>query len=160
MKLITIIIGEKTFGFPIGLIREILENYTLTYVSRTDPDILGLLNVRGQIVNVLNPKISLNIDEGSSDHHQIIVLKKNSELKENEFSDFSQKGTSEDRYAFEVNSIGDVFEVNNDQFFPIPGNTPVEESKNLTCVTRINDILIPVINIHALINEKTNTEGD
>lgn len=160
MKLISVIIGGKKFGFPIGLIREILANFELTHVDRVDEDIMGLLNVRGQIVSVLNPRVPLNlVSEHDVLNPKIIVVKKDNELNEEEKTSFGQNGTSEDIYAFHVDGVDEVSEVSMSDLCPIPGNTPKEEAQYLTEIARVNEDLLPVLNIHKLIHLDTLEEA-
>jgi purine-binding chemotaxis protein CheW len=158
MKLISVVIGGKKFGFPIGLIREILANFELTHVDRVDEDILGLMNVRGQIVSVLNPRVSLNL-KNEAVNPKIIVVKKENELTQDEKSKFGQNGTSDDFYAFHVDDVDEVSEVLESDLCPIPGNTPKEEAQYLTMIARVNDDLLPVLNVHKLIHLDTLEEA-
>jgi chemotaxis signal transduction protein len=164
MKLLTVIIEEKQFSIPIGLIRETLENAEYTPVEGADKDISGLMNLRGQIITVISPgehfkdqnkepSESLTPNDSGAKRGWMVVLKKNSELNELQTKEGLQKGTSKHYYALKIDGIEDVYELGEDELVSLPGNTPENEAKYLAGIARFEGGVVPVLNVHQLINE-------
>ncbi|MBF0197416.1 MAG: chemotaxis protein CheW [Planctomycetes bacterium] len=159
MKILRLLIGEKPYALPISFIREILEETDYTPVEKAPKDVLGLMNVRGQIVTVLSPAASLHCsDSKETSHKRIIILKRNSDLPEQQHFQDGQEGTAEDLYAFQVDKIGEVVEINEDQLKPIPGNTPEFDATFLTAIARIGDEVIPVLHLKNIILQEKQEE--
>jgi purine-binding chemotaxis protein CheW len=77
---LTFELAEETYGIEVTTIREILEVQMITRVPRTAPYLLGVMNVRGRVVPVLDlrqkfglEKVDLTADSA------IIVLEVNEE---------------------------------------------------------------------------------
>lgn len=155
MKFLTIKIGERNYGLPITLIREILEDVNFTPVQRAPEDIIGLMNVRGQIITVFSPGVRLGgaAPSGKDPEHRTIVLKKNDDLDENAFSSCGQNGTSEELYAMIIDGVGSVFDSNENNLEPIPSNTPPEESSFLMGIARVEEAVLPILKVYKLIED-------
>ncbi len=54
LRFCTFFVGGLWFGIPVESVREILREQTLTRVPLAPPEIAGLMNVRGQIVTVVD----------------------------------------------------------------------------------------------------------
>ena len=58
-------VGEETYGLPLRFLREIQKNSTITRVPGVPRFILGVINLRGEVVSVLDPAVLLDV--GGSD---------------------------------------------------------------------------------------------
>lgn len=152
MKVLPLYFGKHPYGLPIGLIREIIGDYNYTPVERAAEDLVGLLNLRGQIVTVLSPGVLLGHGvSGNSPKKRIVILKKNDDLGELEKTEGGQDGISGDLYAFEVDAIGEVHTVKDAVMDAIPGNTPEKERRFLTGIVRVDGGVLPVLHVARLI---------
>jgi purine-binding chemotaxis protein CheW len=152
MKFLCICIAGKKFGLPINLIREILENSTYTPVEKAEKDILGLMNVRGQIVTVLSPGIRFGGKKPNSQSGHVVILKKESELNCNQAKEGSQNGTAPDLYAFEVEHIDEVYDISSKYLISLPGNISKDEAFFLSTVARLeNKDLLPILHARNII---------
>lgn len=155
MKLLTLMIGDKSFGLPIGLIREILEDSQYTPVGKAPKDIVGLMNVRGQIVTVISPGICFGLKQvASSQKTKMIILKKNSDLSDTQKVEGGQDGTANDLYALEVDDVDEVNDVGIESLDPVPGNTPKEEAEFISSIARIDGGVLPIIHASRVINQE------
>ena len=81
-QFITFYLGEDLFGLDILLVREINRHLELTRVDRTPEFVRGLMNLRGQIVTVLDLGIRLGIGARAIERESsCIVLKTRGELE-------------------------------------------------------------------------------
>lgn len=87
------------FGFDIRLVKEITPAIQITPVPLKVCDVSGVVNIRGQVVVVLDIGLSLGgMEQVITDDSQIIILKTTRELES--VSDFTPN--------FAMDSIGDI----------------------------------------------------
>ena len=70
-------INNERYALDIGLTREIVEMIPITPVPRAPPYIAGIINLRGEITNIINLNNILGLPEKSAEdieEHKIIVL--------------------------------------------------------------------------------------
>jgi purine-binding chemotaxis protein CheW len=68
-------LGTENYALDINIVREIVEMMPITVIPRTPRHIRGVLNLRGEIVNIVNLNTFLNIpDKPLAKNQKIIVL--------------------------------------------------------------------------------------
>ncbi len=70
-------INNERYALDIGLTREIVEMVQITPVPRAPPHIAGIINLRGEITNIINLNSILGLPVGTEEdleEHKIIVL--------------------------------------------------------------------------------------
>lgn len=155
MKILTVSLEDRNFGLPIALIQEILVNFDITPVDLAPEDIEGLMNVRGQIVTVINPHTAFQIEASAeAQNSRVIVFKKKEELKGSDMKFPFQDSTPNDLYSFKVDAVGDVNDLEPSAFEPLPANTPQKEAEYFTCVVRVGEQVYPLLNISKLIGDQ------
>lgn len=60
-----VMVGEERYGLPLGFLREIQKISTITRVPGVPPFILGVINLRGEVVSVLDPAVLLDVAGGN-----------------------------------------------------------------------------------------------
>jgi purine-binding chemotaxis protein CheW len=117
-------IGEETFGIDILLIKEIGKIPEITLVPQAPEHILGLINLRGQIVTVMDPGVFLDQkSEDVSKKQRLIILKKESDLEQlRKLNLIEGHHISKDTLAIIVDNINDVIEVDNNDISLPPAN--------------------------------------
>ncbi|MCP3677953.1 MAG: hypothetical protein GY721_10310 [Deltaproteobacteria bacterium] len=119
MQYATFYVDGSMYGIPILTVREISRFFTITPVQGADERIEGLLNLRGQIVTVLN--LGRCIDTTPvplSTESRIIILKDEDELSQEAMD--RDIHTSLDTLALLVDGIGDVVTAGDDDVEPAP----------------------------------------
>lgn len=56
-------IGAQMFAMPVSDVTDVLHNPTSTRIPLAAPEIVGVLNMRGYIITVLDMRVRLNIQE-------------------------------------------------------------------------------------------------
>ena len=70
------LLSPEIYGIEASWIREVLPLKSLTPIPGTPPFIMGVVNVRGQIISVLNLKRFFNLPEkGISELNKIIIIR-------------------------------------------------------------------------------------
>lgn len=67
-------LGAETYGVPLFHVREILVPPPVTLVPRAPHDVLGIINVRGQLVTVIDLKRRLRIAEEEPPRRARVLL--------------------------------------------------------------------------------------
>jgi purine-binding chemotaxis protein CheW len=58
-------VGEESYGLPLVFLREIQKITFITRVPGVPPFILGVINLRGEVVSVIDPAVLLEVTGGS-----------------------------------------------------------------------------------------------
>lgn len=92
-------------GVDAEYVVEILNNYTITPLPMTPPYILGIFNMRGQIIPILD--IRLKLGKPRADEDLLIVI--------------SYAGT---QAGILVDSVEQMIEISDDSIMPMPSKSP------------------------------------
>jgi len=103
-KFSTFYLDGLLFGIEVEKIQEVLGRQEITPVPLAPPVVLGLVNLRGQIITAMDLRRRLGLGEHTANHLSInIVVRSN-----------------EDILSLLVDEIGDVVEVGQETFEPPP----------------------------------------
>ena len=81
LQVIAFVLASETYGIESRFIREIHPLKDITAIPCTPPFVIGMINVRGQIITVINVKTFFDLPEqGLSDLNQVILVQ-NSETE-------------------------------------------------------------------------------
>ena len=76
IEVVEFLLAYETYGIESCYVREICSLKELTPVPCTPPFVLGIINVRGQIVSVIDMKKFFDLpDQGLTDLNKVLVLK-------------------------------------------------------------------------------------
>lgn len=149
MQFVTCRIGEQLFGVDITLVREINNVLDITSIPREKDYIRGLINLRGQIVTILDMRVRLGMApvEHSEETHNIIT-KGRGELNAvcRESLRASMKDIP-DSAGLLVDGIGDVVEAADHELEPPPANIDAAHAAMLLGVVKKEDVLIAILDV-------------
>ncbi|MDJ0837658.1 MAG: chemotaxis protein CheW [Acidobacteriota bacterium] len=149
-QFMTFTLGGGTYGINILGIREINYNLSATPVPLAKSHIVGLLNLRGQIVTIFDTGIPLGYQnhEGSKDS-SLLIMKTNSELSPVARREGIE--THKDQVGLMVDQIGDVISCEEGDIEPVPAHADVNVAKFLEGVVKQGDALVGIINVPELL---------
>jgi len=133
-------LGDQTFGIDVRIIREINRILDITPLPFSADYVRGLINLRGQIVTILDLGLRLGLPRKATgpDSHNII-LKRTSELAAPLRTDGGVLDTtSEDPVGFLVDAIGDVVDVEESGIEPLSANVGEAEGHFLSGVIKLD----------------------
>ncbi len=147
-------LGDRLFGLDIMLIREINRILDITPVPHARDHIRGLINLRGQIVTILDLAVRLGLpsrDVGEESHN--IILKTTGELAALHAAGTSKAfATSNDLVGFLVDAIGDVVEADDSAIEPPSANVSEAESQFLAGVIKTDAGLLVLLDIKEVLS--------
>lgn len=149
----TFYLGQHLFGISILLVREINQNLDITPVSKVPDYIRGVLNLRGQVVTVMDLAKRLSFDgaKGSQDA-SCIVLKTNSEIEGSDISLGLDDRTLADKVGLYVDRIGDVLNIGAKEIIRTPTRDSKLDKRFIKGVVRLNDQLLILLNLKEVLN--------
>ncbi len=135
VELATFLVGEALCGMDILKIQEINKLIEMTSVPQAPDYVLGILNLRGQIITSidLSKKLGLGTTNLSSDPRNIIVNSKGEHI------------------GLLVKRISDVVQANTDKFEPPPSNMGGIQGEFFTGVYKTTDKLIGILDIEKVL---------
>jgi purine-binding chemotaxis protein CheW len=147
-------LGDRLFGLDIVLIREINRILDITPVPHSRDHIRGLINLRGQIVTILDlgVRLGLKSHEITGESHNII-LKTNTELASVRQSDGQRFVTSNDLVGFLVDAIGDVVEADESTIEPPSANVSEAEGRFLSGVIKTDAGLLVLLDLQEILGD-------
>lgn len=144
----TFYLGQHLFGISILLVREINQNLDITRVSKVPDYIKGVLNLRGQVVTVMDLAKRLDFDDvEDSDQANCIVLKTLNELESNETSVDLEDSTIADKIGLYVDRIGDVQDIETSEIIKTPTQDSKVDKRFIRGVVRLEDQLLIILNL-------------
>ncbi len=149
MQFVTCRIGDQLFGVDITLVREINNVLDITAIPKEKDYIRGLINLRGQIVTILDMRVRLGMEPRahSEDTHNIII-KGRGELNSvcRESLRASMKDIP-DPAGLLVDGIGDVVDAEEHELEPSPANLDSAHAGMLMGVVKKEDALIAILDV-------------
>ncbi len=125
---ITFRLANNLIGVSILAVREIVPKFKITEVQKSPDFVLGLMNLRGQILTVFDVGVLFGFEKRQihSDSHIIIFKHKD--------------------VGFIVDQIGDVVGVNDKNIESIPANIEPEIQKYMENIVNLPDEILMVMN--------------
>ena len=149
----TFMLGEQLFGIDILVVREINKHLDITPVYLAPEYIRGLVNLRGQLVTVmdLNALLGLGLSELSPCSHNVI-LKTSTELAVMQHpAEGVDAFFTGDKVGFIVDDIGDVVYVETEEIEAPPANIGDIDGRYLSGVVKLEGKLLPILSTHKLL---------
>lgn len=130
-QILTFYLCDSLIGINVTLIKEINRNIEYTPVPGAKPHIIGLFNMRGQVVTLFDLAGLIGLSaESRPDRLTCIILK--------------EPGYP-DQVGFRIDRPGDVLEIDRNDFESPPANINGMESEYLSGVVKLEDELLLVI---------------
>ena len=136
VELSTFYIGKALCGMDILKIQEINKDIKMTEVPQSPDYVMGILNLRGQIVTTidLGKKLGLSSSELNDNSRNIIV-------------------NSKDEYiGLLVDRIGDVIKAERSKIERAPANVGEMQGKYFDGVYKLEDSLVGILNLEKVLN--------
>jgi purine-binding chemotaxis protein CheW len=141
--------GEHLIGLDILSVRDIIRVFDITPVPRTDDHIRGLINLRGQIVTILDLAVRLGQSSPPiTDNTHIVILKAAASSNKEDRSEGSTHGL----LGLLVDAIGDVVLADDSRADMPPANLAEAEERFLSGVLKTDAGLLVLLNLRELLS--------
>jgi purine-binding chemotaxis protein CheW len=144
-------VAERLLGMDLLTVREILRPLDITPVPRAAPHIRGLLNLRGQVVTIIDLSVCLGLEPVTmTDRSHIVILKTQQELGAAHRNGLEGYKGPTDLVGLLVDAIEDVAEADESALEPPPANLNEAEERLLSGVHRTDHGLLVLLNLQDL----------
>ena len=141
-------VGEHLFGLDILGVREIIRVFNITPVPRAEPHIRGLINLRGQIVTILDLAVRLGLeDRQGAEESYVVILDARSVPP-------AREGQGEALAGFLVDTIGDVVEADPSLLEPAPANVTEADGRCVQGVLKTGTDLLLLLNLDSILGAR------
>jgi purine-binding chemotaxis protein CheW len=142
----TFTIDEYLFGMNVLLVREVNPHTNFTPVDLAPEYVRGLMNLRGQIVTIIDPAVSLGIGRRDiTPRSRCVVLKTAREIEEREDAASLAGETVNDSVGLLVDTIGDMVSADTRNIEPPPANIGDIDGKYMAGVYKLDSQLMIVL---------------
>lgn len=139
-QLCTFFLNKIYFGIDVLQVQEVIRFTEITPVPLAPLDILGLINLRGRIVTIIDIKSRLEMNQANNinlEDNYNIILNNNSEL-----------------VSLIVDDIGDVVEVADSEFHPPPATLKGKMRSLLHGTYKLQDKFLLILNVEKILTPK------
>ncbi|MGC9402764.1 chemotaxis protein CheW [Vibrio genomosp. F10] len=136
-------IGEEVFSIPIYFVKEVIELGKITMVPMCSNIIVGVTNIRGSVVPVIDAAIRLGLSQSQDyDKYSCIVLYENAD---NITGEIATLGLIVNRVR-SIEAVTDMMETNTPAF-----GTHIPE-RYIQQMIRVNNLICPILDMPELLD--------
>ena len=139
---LTFELAEESYGIEVKSIREILEMQRITSVPRTADYLLGVMNVRGRVVPVVDLRLKFGLIKAKETVDSVIIVL---ELTDN--------GT-ETLMGLLVDGVNEVLELGSESVEPAPRIGTTVDGRLLSGMGKQEDRFILLLNTEAVFSDE------
>ena len=135
LQLCSFQLADALFGLDTMLVQEIIKVPEITKVYQAPEEIIGIINLRGKIVTIIDLAIKLDLPtKVEASNRRIIIVESQNEP-----------------FGLMVDYINDVIHIDGNELGPAPANVRIIQGRFITGVFRDEDQLIAVLNIEEIV---------
>ncbi len=136
-KLCTVLIGGTWYGLPVERLQEVLRHSGVTPVPLAPPAVAGLINLRGQIVEAIDPRVPLASVPAAPDRPPVNVVVR----------------TPSGPISLLADDVGDVLEVSEDSAEPPPPTVSEAARRLISAACKLENRLLPILDVDRVIED-------
>ena len=151
-QFVTFRLGKALFGIDVLLVDEINRQLDIVPVAQAPGFMRGLINLRGQIVSIINLSDKINADtEGISSEKSCIVLKTSDVIEQFREAGLTNDNTILDTVGLLVGEIEDMVNIDSSEIAPPPANVGDIAGKFISGVIQLEDELLNILRINEIV---------
>lgn len=133
---VTVMLGEQLFGLPISRVQDVFMLERLTRVPLSQPEIAGVLNLRGRIVTAIDMRRRLGLPKRNDGKKPMAI-------------GIESKGES---YGLLIDSVGEVLKLDETAREPNPVNLDARLARVSAGVHRLEGQLLVVLDVDRVLD--------
>ncbi|MCH8552535.1 MAG: chemotaxis protein CheW [Natronospirillum sp.] len=136
LQWMTFNLAEEVYGLDVMNIKEVLRHTEISPVPGAPPYVLGIINLRGNVVTVIDARTRFGLDTAEvTDDTRIVVIE-----------------TDAETIGIMVDSVSEVIYLKESEIEPPPNVGSDEMSHYIKGVCNRDDTLIILINLHDMVS--------
>jgi purine-binding chemotaxis protein CheW len=134
-KYLSFVLGEENFAIPLLKVREVIALPDITPVPQSAQHVLGIMNLRGQIITIFDMRSCLKIKVTKKEDLTVIICD----------MEFGQIG-------FLVDSVSSVLSATGDEISEVPPGSKAASQSYIVSIHRKEDQLILMLDVDQLLS--------
>ncbi len=136
-QVVGFMLKDELFGVDILNVEEIIKPVDFTYVPNTKPFVMGVMNLRGKIIPIVDLRLKFGLEKKPIDAESRIIV------------------THMEEYTvgFIVDKIERVYYIEKKSIEPTPPNIPQTIEKYVKGVGKMENSIMTLLNIESLLKE-------
>ncbi len=132
---VSFVLGKQTYAIDVMRVQEVLRPMEITPVAGSPYPVLGIINIRGNIISVIDARRCLGLSTVAvTDHSRIILVEYNDQV-----------------IGVMVDKIGEVLQLGQSQIESTPNLSSGEQSGNIQGLTTRGSDLVEIIDLDKLL---------
>jgi purine-binding chemotaxis protein CheW len=132
---VSFVLGKQTYAIDVLRVQEVLRPMEITPVAGSPYPVLGIINIRGNIISVIDARRCLGLSTVAvTDHSRIILVEYNDQV-----------------IGVMVDKIGEVLQLGQSQIESTPNLASGEQSGNIQGLTTRGSELVEIIDLDKLL---------
>ena len=136
-RVLTYYLNGYLFGIDITLVKEINRNVEYTPVPNSKPHIVGLFNMRGQIVTLFDLARLMNYEVDATTKSSVCIILK-------------ALPNDPNQVGFLIDKSGDVVEIGEDEMEKPPANVGGIDGEFINSVVKLKETLLIILNAQSI----------
>ena len=136
MEFLTFVLGDENYALDIMTVKEIRGYEAVTKIANAPPFIKGVINLRGDIVPIVDLRIKFEVGEATYNEFTIVIM----------------LNVGERIVGIVVDEVSDVIKVSDSEIKPPPEFGVAFDSSYLLGLAPIDEQMIILVNIESLIS--------
>ncbi len=143
LQLVVFKLGKEEYGVDIAKVQEIVRIQEITHIPQAPPFVEGIVNLRGQIIPIIDLKKRFNLEckEGDEKEKRVIVVNIGGQI-----------------IGIVVDNVSEIIRIPKDKVEPPPPIVAGIESEYIDGVGKLDKRLIILLNIEKILTEKEKEE--
>lgn len=138
LEFLTFTLGDEHYGLDIMTVKEIRGYEAVTKIANAPPFVKGVLNLRGDIVPIIDLRLKFNVGEAVYNEFTIVIM--------------LNVGTR--IVGIVVDAVSDVIRLQKEDVKPPPEFGAAFDHQFLHGLSQVGDIMVILLNIESLISSK------
>jgi purine-binding chemotaxis protein CheW len=127
-------LGSEEYGIDILRVQEIRSFEQPTRIANTSPHVLGVVNLRGTIVPIVDMRVRFSLEQTAYDAFTVVIV-----------LHIGQRVV-----GMVVDGVSDVITLSNDQLRPVPEFNSVIDSEHLMAIGALEQRMLILLDIEKL----------
>src|SRR5882762_11447525 len=147
-QVLTFVLGNETYGVDILRVQEIRGWSAVTKIPHAPPHVLGVLNLRGSIVPIVDMRMQFNLERAEYTAVTVIIVLS------------VQSRTGRRDFGLVVDGVSDVVNVNAAEVKPAPDLASRAATEHIRGLMPVADRMVVLLDIDRLIGHELGAHGD
>ena len=135
-EFLSLVLGEEHYALDITTVKEIRGYEQVTKIANAPDFIKGVMNLRGDIVPVVDLRIKFNVGEATYNEFTIVIM----------------LNVDERIVGIVVDGVSDVIRLSEEEMLPPPEFGVAFDSRYLHGLADVDETMVILVNIESLIN--------